>query len=151
MDTVNPWRDLYDPKRAFASGTFNGYPVACVAGLATLNELEKKGIYDRLYEVGNRIIEEVEAMGRELSIPLKVAGEGPVLQVMFTEEKEIVNYESTLKADKKKAYTFGVEMIRRGFFVSPYEKIYLSLAHSDEDIDRTLDAIREVLRWEIKN
>jgi len=151
MDTVNPWRDLYDPQRAFASGTFNGYPVACVAGLATLNELEKKGTYDRLYEMGNRIIEEVEAMGRELSIPLKVAGEGPVLQVMFTEEKEIVNYESTLRADKKKAYTFGVEMIRRGFFVSPYEKIYLSLSHSDEDIDRTIDAIRDVLRWEIKN
>lgn len=149
MDTVNAWRPAANPQRAIVSGTFNGYPIAATAGLATLRELEKPGTYERLYAMGNRIIREIEAMGKEFSIPLKVGGEGPVLQVLFTEDADIVNYESMFRADKAKAYTFGVELIKRGFFVSPYEKIYLSVIHSDEDIDRMLEAAREVLRTEI--
>ena len=149
MDTANPRLDASDPKKALVTGTFNGYPIAAVAGLATLDELEKEGTYERLYDMGNRIIREIEGMGEELSIPLVVGGEGPVLQVLFTEDKEIVNYESMLHADKEKAYTFGIELIKRGFFVSPFEKIYLSPIHSDEDIDRLLESAREVLKMHI--
>ncbi len=149
MDTASPYREASDPKKTLVTGTFNGYPIAAVAGLATLNELEKAGTYDRLYEMGDRIINEIEAMGKELSIPLKVGGEGPVLQVLFTQENEIINYESMLHADKAKAYAFGIEMIRRGFFVSPFEKIYLSIMHSDEDIDKLLEAARGVLKEKI--
>ena len=152
LDTANPRRSPYpaDPRSIIASGTFNGNPFSAATGLATLSELEKPGTYERLYAIGNRIIEEIEKMGEELSIPLKVGGEGPVLQVLFTEDEAILNYESMLYADKAKAYTFGVEMIRRGFFISPFEKIYLSTAHSDEDVDQMLEAAREVLRDEIR-
>ena len=124
--------------------------VSTAAGLATLDELAKPGIYERLYAMGDRIIREIELMGQEFSIPLKVGGEGPVLQVLFTEAESILNYESMLYADKAKAYTFGVEMIRRGFFISPYEKIYLSTMHSDADLDQMLEAARDVLRAEIR-
>lgn len=146
MDTMNGWRPANDPKRIIASGTFNAYPVAAVAGLATLNELRKQGIYDRLFAMGDRITREITAMGKEFAIPLLVGGEGPVLQVLFTTDAEIVDYGSMHRADKKKAYAFGVEMIKRGCLVSPYEKIYLAAVHTDEDIDRLLDAAREVLR-----
>ena len=96
-----------------------------------------------------RCRESVVIQGSGGSVPLKVGGEGPVLQVLFTEDDAILNYESMLYADKARAYTFGVEMIRRGFFVSPFEKIYLSTMHSDEDLDRMLEAARQVLRDEI--
>ena len=146
MDTMNGWRHADDPKRIIASGTFNAYPVGAVAGLATMDEMAKPGIYDRLYEMGNRITREISAMGKELSIPLLVGGEGPVLQVLFTEDTEIVDYMSMFRADKEKAYRFGVELIKRGCFVTPYEKIYLSTVHSDEDIDRLLESAREALK-----
>ena len=152
LDTANPRRASYpaDSQSIIASGTFNGNPLSAVAGLVTLNELEKEGTYERLYAMGDRIIREIEQMGQEFSIPLKVGGEGPVLQVLFTEDEAILNYESMLYANKAKAYTFGVEMIRRGFFISPFEKIYLSTMHSDEDLDRMLEAAREVLRDKIR-
>ena len=54
-----------------------------------------------------------------------------------------------LHADKAKAHTFGIEMIRRGFFISPFEKIYLSAIHSDEDIDKLLETARAVLKEKI--
>lgn len=146
MDTMNGWRPADDPKRIIASGTFHAYPIGAVAGLATLDELEKPGIYDRLYQMGDRITREIAAMGKELSVPLLVGGEGPVLQVLFTEDTEIVDYMSMFRADKEKAYRFGVELIKRGCFVTPYEKIYLSIVHTDDDIDRLLETARQVLR-----
>ena len=146
LETVNPWRELTDPQRTFVSGTFNGNPISAAAGLATLNVLAEPGTYERLYAMADRIRAEVEAMGREFSIPLLVGGDGPVLQVLFTEADDIANYETMLYADKERAFRFGVGMIRRGFFVSPYEKIYLSTAHTDEDLDRALIAMREVLK-----
>jgi len=145
MDTANPRRDVSDPQKTLVTGTFNGYPIASVAGLATLKELEKDGVYERLYEMGDRIRREIVAMGKELSIPLLVGGDGPVLQVLFTEDKAITDYESMLHADKERAYKFGIELIKRGLFVSPFEKIYLSVVHSDADIDRLLEASREAL------
>ncbi|NJN82328.1 MAG: aspartate aminotransferase family protein [Caldilineaceae bacterium] len=152
LETANPRRRPFpaDPQSVIASGTFNGNPLSAVAGLAALQVLERPGTYERLYAMGDRIIAEIEAMGREFSIPLKVGGEGPVLQLLFTNADSILNYESMLYADKAKAYTFGVEMTRRGFFISPFEKIYLSVMHSDDDIDRMLAAARAVLRDEIQ-
>ena len=146
MDVMNGWRPADDPKRIIASGTFNGYPVGAVAGLATLDVLERPGTYDRLFAMGDRITREITAMGARHSIPLLVGGEGPVLQVLFTGEREIVDYGSMFRADKQKAYVFGVELIKRGLFVSPYEKIYLSLVHTDSHIDRLLESAEEVLR-----
>jgi len=146
LDTANPKRGATDPKKTLVTGTFNGYPIAAAAGLATLEELRKPGTYERLYEMGDRIAREISAMGKEFSIPLLVGGEGPVLQVLFTEDDAITDYTSMLRADKAKAYTFGIELIKRGFFVSPFEKIYLSVVHSDADIDRLLEASREVLK-----
>ena len=145
LDTVNPWREPSDPRRTMVSGTFNGNPLSAAAGLATLQELAKPGTYERLYAVADRLRRGIEGLGRERSIPLLVGGDGPVLQVLFTTDAAIENYQSMLYADRDKAFRFGIEMIRRGFFVSPYEKIYLSTAHSEEDIDRTLEAMGEVL------
>lgn len=146
MDVMNGWRPADDPRRIIASGTFNGYPLGAAAGLATLDVLERPGTYERLFAMGDRITREITAMGERLSIPLLVGGEGPVLQVLFTEEREIVDYGSMFRADKQKAFVFGVELIRRGLFVSPYEKIYLSLAHTDHHVDRLLESAEEVLR-----
>lgn len=146
LETVNPWRERSDPQRTFVSGTFNGNPISAVAGLATLNVLAEPGTYERLHAMADRIRAEVEAIGRESSIPLLVGGDGPVLQVLFTDADDIADYRTMLYADKDRAFRFGVGMIRRGFFVSPYEKIYLSTAHTDEDIDRALAAMREVMQ-----
>lgn len=147
LDTANPRGGNYplSPKAVIASGTFNGNPVSAVAGLATLKELRKPGTYERFYALFDRIAREIEALGREFSIPVKVGGDGPVLQVLFTKD-EIKDYTSMLYADKKRAYTYGIEMIRRGCFVSPFEKIYLSTAHSDADIDRLLETSRDVFK-----
>ena len=141
---------LADPRRkgesgyVFASGTMNGNPVGCAAGLATLDELEKEGVYPRLYETSDRLRQGLEEAGRRLELPFQVIGDGPVLQPVFT-EAPVRNHIDGLRADAGAARRFGVEMIRRGVLVTPGGKLYLSLAHSAGDVDRTLQAAEESL------
>jgi len=142
MDLADPHRKRAGKPWAFFSGTFNGNPVGCAAGLATMNVLGTPGTYERLYEIGNRLREGIERIAGERDLPVRVVGEGPVLQAFFTEQ-EIVDWRSCLSADAEKAYRLGLELIRRGLFVTPGGKLYLSLAHTDADLDRTLEVFED--------
>ena len=143
--------DWADPRRkvggdyVFASGTMNGNPVGCAAGLATLNELEKEGVYDHFYQISDRLKEGLEGLAQERGIPFQVIGDGPVLQAVFS-DLPMHTHVDGLKADAAAAQRFAIEMIRRGIFVSPGGKLYLSLAHTAADIDRTLEVAADVLQ-----
>jgi glutamate-1-semialdehyde 2,1-aminomutase len=130
----------------FLSGTLTGNPVACAAGLATLGVLRQPGAYDRLHALGRRLAEGLRRAGADAGVPVQVLGDGPVLQVYFTDHRALRNHRDLQKADRPRAVRFGNEMIRRGVYCTPGGKLYLSLAHSDEDIDRTVAIAGQALR-----
>ncbi|RMF86329.1 MAG: aminotransferase class III-fold pyridoxal phosphate-dependent enzyme [Nitrospinota bacterium] len=134
------------PDYAYLSGTLNGNPLAAAAGLATLEQLRQEGTYSRLHSVGNRLQRGIEEIARSLHLPLKALGEGPVFQVLFTEQERIERYQDVLAADADKGYRFGLELLRRGLYVTPGQKFYVSLAHSEADIAKTLEAAEEALK-----
>lgn len=142
---------LADPNRkgketyCFLSGTLTGNPLSCAAGLAALEVLEQPGVYDRLHTIGRHLSEGIESAALDLEIPLQVLGDGPVLQVIFSNYKPMHNHRDMLRGDKKKAVRFGYELIKRGVYCTPGGKLYLSLAHSDEDLERTIEIAREAL------
>ena len=149
MSWADPRRKATTDDYVFASGTMNGNPVGCAAGLVTLDELEKEGVYPRLYEISDRLRRGLEGIARGLDIPLQVIGEGPVLQPVFT-RAQIRTHVDGLQADAGAARRFGIEMIRRGIFVAPAGKLYLSLAHTAEDVDKTLQAAEDSLQAVMK-
>ncbi len=144
MDTADPRRKS-EAVYTFVSGTANGNPVSTTAGLATLDELEKPGVYEHLHVLPSALAEGLETLGTELGIPLRVIGDGPVLQPFFI-DGPIRNYADSLRADGAAARAFGIEMIRQGIFVNPGAKLYLSMAHTRADVDRTLEAARKALQ-----
>lgn len=139
-----------DPRRkgkesyCFLSGTLTGNPVSAAAGLATLNVLERPGVYERLRELGSALTAGILEVGRQLSEPVQVIGDGPVIQVFFTEQP-IRTFRDCLQADKQKSVRFGHELIRRKVYLSPGGKMYLSLAHSDDDIAETLQRVKNAI------
>jgi len=143
---------LADPRQkgrgpyCFLSGTLTANPVACAAGLAALKVLRQSGVYERLHAVAERLRRGLCQAGAAAGVPLQVLGDGPVLQVLFTERQPLRTHRDLLYADRKKATQFGYELIRRGVYCTPGGKLYLSLAHSDEDIDRTVAVAAEALR-----
>jgi len=124
-------------------GTLNGNPISAVAGLATLRELQKPGTYERLFAIGRRVREGLEAILRQAEVPAQVVGEDPLFEVFFTDEP-IVDYRSTLKADRRKAQVFNRVLLEEGVLRAP-GKFYISLAHTEQDIAETLSAFERAV------
>ena len=124
------------PDYVWQAGTLNGNPIAAVAGLATLGELRKPGAYERIFATGKRVKDGLAAAARKHKLPAQVSGEPPVFDIIFT-DSPVVDYRATLTADRRRIALFNEECLRRGV-VKAANKIYVSLAHSDQDVEETI-------------
>ncbi|MBI4636544.1 MAG: aspartate aminotransferase family protein [Candidatus Rokubacteria bacterium] len=131
------------PEYVVQAGTLNGNPVAAVAGLATLAELRKPGAYERLHRTGARLRDGLAAAARRHGLAARVSGEPPVFDILFT-DRDVVDYRATLTADRERITAFNRECVRRGI-VKAVNKIYVSLAHTDADVDATLEVFDQAL------
>ncbi len=129
----------------FAS-SLGGNPISATAGLAVLAELRKPGTYARLFALGTALRDGLRAVLKDEGVAAWVQGDGPLAAVVFT-DREVVDYRTASGADRRRARAFLLGLFRRGIFLNPMStKLYLSLAHTEADIGRFLDAAREALR-----
>ena len=141
---------LCDPRRSGAedyaviSGTLSGNPVAAAAGLATLDELNRPGLYERLHAIGNSLRGGLVELGRRLGVPLQAPGEGPVFQPLISEHP-VTDARSLARGDLDATRRFAVELVREGILMTPGGKMYLSTAHTEADVERTLHAAERAL------
>ncbi len=138
-----------DPAHATAgsyvaqTGTFSGNPISSVAALATLETLREEGTYERLFAIGRRLKESLQDMLDEAGIPARVSGEPPAFEVWFG-AREITDFRSTLSADSAMHARFIEALLDRGI-LKAHEKFFVSLAHTDEDVELTLEAFTSTI------
>ncbi len=130
----------------WASGTLNGNPVSAIAGVTALDILSRPGSLDHFHHVGGRLRREIEALGARHGFAVQTPGEDAVFGVRFTDRRPLRTWEDLLTADKDLNLRWSIELIRRGILTNPNEKFYLSLAHTDADVDRTLEACDEAFK-----
>ena len=141
---------LCDPRRAgepdavYFSGTGFGNPVACAAGRAMLGALRRPGTYEPFFARVERLKEGLREIVRRRGVAGQVIGEGPMWHLVFAEEP-IHDYRSSLKADRKRLLRLHHGLIDAGIFVRPGGGHYFSMAHTDRDVDTTLDAVDRIL------
>jgi glutamate-1-semialdehyde 2,1-aminomutase len=145
-DLMQPFDPARDGKGEFIaqSGTLNGNPIAAVAGLATLAELRKPGAYETLHGTGRRLMAGLAELAQKSGLPAQVVGEPVVFDILFTSEP-VIDYRSLQKADGGLARAFTTELIKRGV-VKNTQKMYMSLAHTDADVAKTLQACEDALK-----
>src|SRR5881409_406402 len=124
-------------------GTLNGNPIAAVAGLATLAELRKPGAYAQLQRIGRALRDGLAEIVRKSGLEAQVIGETAVFDVVFT-DRPVVDYRATLTANGAHLGIFNAECLRWGV-VKGTSKIYVTLAHSDDDVARTLAMFAEAI------
>jgi glutamate-1-semialdehyde 2,1-aminomutase len=127
----------------WASGTLNGNPVSASAGLAALEVLARPGMYDHLHHIGGRLRREIKAIGARYGFDAQTPGEDAVFGVRFTPVEALRSWADLLTADKDVGLRWSIELIKRGILVNPNEKFYISIQHTDADVDRTLQAVEE--------
>jgi glutamate-1-semialdehyde 2,1-aminomutase len=129
----------------FASSV-GGNPVSAAAALATLEELQKPGTYPRLFALGEELRAGLRKLLKEEGITAHVQGDGPLAAVVFT-DREVVDYRTACGADRQRVRSFLLGLFRRGIFLNPMStKLYLSLAHTAEEIGVFLEIARTTLR-----
>jgi glutamate-1-semialdehyde 2,1-aminomutase len=129
----------------YQAGTLSGNPLATAAGLAALAELDVEA-YQRLERTASRLAEGLEAAIGAAGLPVQVPRVGPLVGLFFADEP-VRDFDDARAAAENGCYpAFFHGMLRRGvaFAPGPYEALFPSLAHSAEDIDRTIAAAGEV-------
>ncbi|MCC7048039.1 MAG: aminotransferase class III-fold pyridoxal phosphate-dependent enzyme, partial [Alphaproteobacteria bacterium] len=124
-------------------GTLSGNPVAAVAGLATLEVLKQPGAYARVFATGRALMDGLSQLIKQAGLKAQVLGEPPLFDIFFTDEP-IRDYRDTLKSDKAMAARFN-QLLRAKGIMKGETKYYVSLAHDQADIDRTLAIWREAI------
>ncbi len=117
-------------------GTLNGNPIAAAAGLATLEVLRQPGSYERLHEVGRKVRAQLVATLQEHRVAGQVVGDGPIFQILFTEQETVQTYRAALDVDTHKQRVFHDALLQHGVLKS-LSKGYISLVHSDADLEQT--------------
>jgi len=127
----------------WATNTLNGNPVCAAAGCAALDVLSKPGVYDSLARIGARLRAGIVECGTRHGFAVQAPGEDAVFGVRFTDRRPLTTWMDLTTADKDLGYRWAIELMKRGLVVNPNEKFYISIAHSDADVDRTLGIVDE--------
>jgi glutamate-1-semialdehyde 2,1-aminomutase len=125
----------------WATNTLNGNPICAAAGIAALGVLSQPGVYDGLHRVGARLRAGIVAAGERHGFAVQAPGEDAVFGVRFTDRKPLRTWMDLTTANKDLGLRWALELIRRGLLVNPNEKFYISIAHTEADVDRTLDIV----------
>jgi glutamate-1-semialdehyde 2,1-aminomutase len=140
MDLVAPAGPVYQ------AGTLSGNPLAMTAGLWSLAELSPK-LYKHLARVGAKLAAGLADAARAADVPLQVNAFGSMLTPFFTSQP-VRDYQSALAADAHAYGRFFRAMLERGVYPPPsqFEAWFLSGAHTERDVDRTIKAARESMK-----
>ena len=130
----------------YQAGTLAGNPLAMRAGIAALQQLTKPGLYEKMTELAERLVLGLREELSDAGIPAQINAIGSLATVFFTADP-VRNYTDAKRSNTQRYARFFREMLDRGIFLAPsqFEAAFVSVAHTPQDIDRTLAAARESL------
>lgn len=125
----------------YQAGTLSGNPLAMAAGMTMLQELGKPGVYEQLEARSTRLAEGLKANAEKLGIPHTLNRVGSMVCLFFT-DTPVVNYETAKTSDLGRFSQYFQNLLDEGVMIPPsqFEGMFVSTAHTDEDIERTIEA-----------
>jgi glutamate-1-semialdehyde 2,1-aminomutase len=131
----------------YQAGTLSGNPLAMTAGLVTLKRLREPAIYEQLERAGNRLCDGLRAAARDAGIETITNRVGSMWTTFFTNEP-VTDWTSAAKSNREVYGRFFHAMLNEGVYLAPsqFEAGFISLAHSDELLDKTIEAAHTAFR-----
>ena len=138
MDALAPTGPVYQ------AGTLSGNPIAMAAGYACLTEVSQVGVHQTLTELTEMLAAGLLHAAQEENIPLVVNNVGGMFGLFFTDAPAVTCYQDVMQCDVERFKRFFHLMLEEGVYLAPsaFEAGFMSVAHSKEDIQRTIDAAR---------
>lgn len=125
----------------YQAGTLSGNPLAMAAGLTTLQELSRPGAYEQLEKLSKRLGEGLVENASKLGIPHTLNRVGSMVCLFFT-DTPVINYETAKTSDLERFSSYFSHLLDDGIMIPPsqFEGMFVSLAHTEDDIERTIEA-----------
>lgn len=141
MLRIAPEGDVYQ------AGTLSGNPLAVTAGIATLKILSQKGVYEDLEGKGAYLEKNINGLIQRYSIPARVNRAGSLMTIFFTKD-DVFDFKSALTSDTNCFARFYRGMLEKGVYLPPsqFEALFISLAHTKEDLDEALNVAEACLK-----
>lgn len=139
------WMQMVVEGRALHAGTMNSGNAPVAAALSTITILERDRPHDRMFSLGQKMMEGIRTAARKHDLNLKVIGPGPMFCTCFTDLDEIHDFRDTLSFDNGKLKRFIVGLHQEGIRVIGRGLWYISAAHTEEDIDHAITVVERVL------
>jgi glutamate-1-semialdehyde 2,1-aminomutase len=141
MDHIAPVGSVYQ------AGTLSGNPIAMTAGLTTLNILSDPAVYSELDRKGRILSEGFEQNARELGVEAFFTRIGSLSCMFFTSD-QVTDYQSAKTSDTEMYAKYFKAMLEQGIYLAPsqFEACFVSTAHSDRDLEKTIEANRKALQ-----
>ena len=130
-------------------GTLSGNPVASVSGLATLEVLRQPGVYENAFATGRRLMDGLDAMVRKAGLPARVIGVPVLFDIIFA-QGEVADYRDTLRQDMDALRRFN-RVLRENGVMKGDTKCYVSTAHDEADVQKTLAAFQAAIDAEVEH
>jgi glutamate-1-semialdehyde 2,1-aminomutase len=130
----------------YQAGTLSGNPLAMTAGIATLQQLYRPGVWDRVDRTAQRLAEGITLAARDANIPVYLTRAGTMLCMYFTDQV-VTDWTSAAKSDTKRFGAFFQSMLKRGVYLAPsqFEAWFLSTAHGEQEVRVTVEAVAHSL------
>jgi glutamate-1-semialdehyde 2,1-aminomutase len=140
------WMSLIEEAKVIHAGTMNSSNATVAAALATIEVLEAEQPYDRIYQLGERLMAGLRQAAAKTDQNLLVQGLGPMVHAGFTELTQVKDYRDTFSYDKARLGKFVAGMHDRGVRVIGRGLWYISAAHTEEDIEQAIGTAEDVLK-----
>jgi glutamate-1-semialdehyde 2,1-aminomutase len=141
MELVAPSGPVYQ------AGTLSGNPVAMAAGLANLDLITVPGFYEELNDKTRQLVEGLKAASKESGVPMAFSQVGGMFGLFFTDQAEVTSFDEVMKCDVEAFKWFFHAMLGAGVYLAPsaFEAGFVSSAHTEQDIEDTINAASTVL------
>ena len=128
----------------YQAGTLSGHPIAMAAGLATLEEMAKPGVYERLARAANAMAQCAEEEGAQAGLPIRATAIGGMWGFFFT-DADVRDFASARTADTKRYARAFHALLAEGVYLPPgqFESMFVSLAHDDATLDMARFAMHQ--------
>ena len=132
--------------KVFQAGTLSGNPIATAAGIATLEVLRKEMPYERLEQAAGRLAAGLHDAASGFDVPHTVSRVGSMLTMFFNSDR-VTDWDVASRSDTRRFAKYFWGLVEKGIYIpcSQYETLFVSLAHTSEDIEQTIATAREVL------
>ncbi|MDP3050273.1 MAG: aminotransferase class III-fold pyridoxal phosphate-dependent enzyme, partial [Eubacteriales bacterium] len=140
MEMIAPAGPVYQ------AGTLSGNPLAMAAGITTLSVLARPGVYTELERISTLLAEGIADAAKRTGAPVSFNRIGSMMCTFFTPDP-VVDFKSAVKSDTEQYGKFFHRLLDEGIYIAPaqFEAMFVSTAHSEEDIEVTVEAIERAL------